>query len=82
MRALFNPTNKDFSVTYDIHETGIPETYTVKSMETEYFDEPIFSHVKKHLLDFLINERGTNPTFLEDVKECEKEIDTDLWINK
>ena len=78
---LFNPTRNKFSVTYDTNNDGKPITYEIMPTETADFDEPIYSHVKKHLIDFVVNERGVNPTFKLEVDSIEKEINADLWTD-
>lgn len=53
---LYNPLNKDFSITYDINKDKKPKTFTVPSKEIVTFDEPVASHVRKHLANAVLNE--------------------------
>ena len=82
MKTLFNPTQKPFSVTYDLSGDKSPETFTINALESESYDEPIYSHMKKHLMDHVINLRGINPTFPLEVDKVRKDVEVEIWTNK
>ena len=75
---VFNPTNNNFTVKYATHD-GLPESYTVHSLEIEYFEPRIAKHIKKHLADHIINKRGVKSGNYEATREeVLKEISVDL----
>lgn len=74
-KALYNPLATDFVVKYDINGDMKPVEINVPSMAISYFEEPLFSHVRKHLIDDICNSRNINTTLKEDVKEVEEEVD-------
>jgi len=77
-KALYNPISNDFSVTYDINGDGHPLKFVAPSMTISYFEEPIFSHVRKHLLDHILNVRNLNPTIPANRESIEKEVDVEI----
>lgn len=67
---LFNPSLKDFAKTYD-DGSGHKE-YVMKAGEITPFSSVVARHMKKHLIDFLINEREMDPFKADEVaKEVE-----------
>lgn len=74
---LYNPLLKDFSVQFN-DGSGI-KTYTLKSKEIEAFPTPIAKHIRKHLVDFVINERGVISTDRVAVSKIKEEIEVKLW---
>lgn len=74
-KILFNPLKRDFSVNYDINGNGKPLTFTARSMTITRFDEPIYDHVKKHLITEILNERELNPTIPKNTEDIIKEIE-------
>jgi hypothetical protein len=54
---LYNPLREDFSVTYDLKGDGNPELFTIPSKEIKTFEEPIASHVRKHLADAVLDKK-------------------------
>lgn len=71
---IFNPLLKDFSVYFD--NDGSREKHTIRGKDTERFPEPIGKHVKKHLVDFVLNERDGDPML--DREKTEKEVEVKL----
>ena len=69
---LFNPTTEDFNVKY------AGKTYVLKSLESDEFSYRIALHVKKHLVDFLINKREMGYVTPEERQELEKEVEMKL----
>lgn len=55
---LLNPLKDDFSVFYDINGDGKPIEYRAKSGQITHFNEIVGKHVKKHLIEQIINVRG------------------------
>lgn len=55
---IYNPLSHEFSVKFDYLGNGVPQEFTVGSQEIAWFDKPVFEHVKKHLTDAVLNERG------------------------
>jgi len=76
---VYNPTHDDFSDNYDTNGNGVPITYVVPAREMEYFDEVIANHVKKHLVNRLINEWGSKPNPELARKRYMKEVDVNMW---
>jgi len=77
-KFLFNPLNKDFTVKYDINGDLSPEEFTILGMELKSFDEPLYSHMKKHLITFIANEREVNPSMPLILEGILKEIEAEL----
>ena len=76
-KSLYNPLNKDFKTTYDINGDCKPIEFIIPGMQIVAFEEPIFIHMRKHLIDFVVNERGVNPTIPQNITDIEKEVDVD-----
>lgn len=74
-KLLFNPLTRPFTVTYDIHGTGQPESYTIEALDLAEFEEPIASHVLKHLANEVYNQRGPKINPEQDITDISKEID-------
>jgi regulator of sigma D len=71
MLTLWNPTKHDFTCKYD----GL-DCRTAKSLEyTRYDNESEWLHVRKHLIDFVVNTRGIKSTDAVAVNKIEKEVD-------
>jgi len=77
-KFLYNPLNDDFKITYDINGDLQPKEFCINGMSLESFEEPLYSHMKKHLITFIANKREVNPSMpliLECIlKEIEAEI--------
>lgn len=77
-KFLFNPLNENFKIKYDINGDSNPEEFCINGMSLEAFDEPLYSHIRKHLITFVANKREVNPSMpliLEGIiKEIEAEI--------
>lgn len=56
--GVYNPTNEEFSVQYDVNGDGNPVTFTLKAMDIEYFDPVVAEHIKKHLADKILYSKG------------------------
>lgn len=76
IQRIFNPLLKDFSKMYDAGD-GRKE-YTVKAREISEFPTPIARHLKKHLIDFIMNEREVDPLDKASLSEIEREIEVNL----
>lgn len=64
---VYNPLVTDFIITYDINEDSKPVTYTARAQEITYFDnEVVADHVKKHLVDAILNKRGVKVSWRVD----------------
>lgn len=57
--GIYNPLSNDFSCSYDSDGKG-PQEYKVPSREIAYFTPEIAKHIKKHLYDAIVNDRGLN----------------------
>ena len=55
---LLNPLKEDFSVKYDINGDANPIEFTAKAGKITTFDELVGNHMKKHLVEQIINVRG------------------------
>lgn len=75
MISLFNPLSRDFSVTYDINNDKHPITFTIPSFDVAEFDPVVADHIKKHLADAVLNERGVKTNWEADHKDVCKEIE-------
>lgn len=67
LKKLYNPLSRDFTVTYDIHETGEPVAFTIHAEEIESFEEPVALHIAGHLAYELAQQIRGRGTF-EDAK--------------
>jgi len=66
---LYNPDTEDFSVKYG------PKTYTLKSLDSDEFQYTIARHMKRHLINHLINRRGLGYINPDQRKEIENEVE-------
>jgi hypothetical protein len=57
--GVFNPTSSDFFCKFDADGKG-PVVYTVPSRDIAYFTPAVARHIKKHLFDAIVNDRGLN----------------------
>lgn len=57
-RSVLNPTPTDFTVTYDLDENGVGESWTLHSMELTDLPEPVAIHAAKHLADKILFSRS------------------------
>jgi len=55
---LLNPLSEDFSVTYDVNGDAKPVKFTAVALKITTFDELVGNHVRKHLVEQIINVRG------------------------
>lgn len=52
--GVYNPTDEEFSVQYDVNEDRSPITFTIKPLDIEYFEPSVANHIKKHLADKIL----------------------------
>jgi len=77
-KALKNPLLNDFTVEYDKHGAN-PKTLTIPAGEIKEFEEPYFSHIKRHLASEVLHERGMKRTgAVATLKEINEEIELDI----
>ena len=77
MIRLYNPDVKDFSVFYD-DGSGRKE-YTIKALEMEEFPYVIGGHVKKHLIDRILNKRGAGVS--GNIPEAKRKIAKEIEVS-
>ncbi len=77
-----NPTDDDFSVTYDINNNGKPVTFTVPSHTIEYFEPIIAEHIIKHLAQKIVFSRAIKTNYEDEFEETKKGLVVDLWSSK
>lgn len=77
-KYLYNPQNKDFVFKYDINGDMSPKEYIIPGMSLVDFEEPLYSHAKKHLITFIANEREVNPSMPLILEGIIKEIEAEL----
>lgn len=77
-KALYNPLNQDFYVKYDINGDMNPVEFTANAMAISYFEEPVWEHVRKHLIDHVMNFRNLNPTIPANRDGIIKEVDVEI----
>ncbi len=75
---LYNPLSTNFTTHYDINGDKNPVDFTIHANEIEYFDPVIARHMKKHLADAVLNERGIRTNAEDDLKAIMKEIEVGL----
>ena len=73
-KPIFNPLKNDFTVNYDIDGNLNPKPFTAKSFEFTYFKEPIYSHIKRALVEAIIHYRNINPILEEPRRQIELEV--------
>ncbi|HEX9060847.1 MAG TPA: hypothetical protein VF941_11765 [Clostridia bacterium] len=49
MKKIYNPTNENFSVKYDINGDGQSQTFTIHAGEIEAYEDIVADHIAKHL---------------------------------
>ena len=70
MTTLYNPSIKDFQCKYNGENLKI-----AKSMDfTSYENEVHGKHVRKHLIDFIVNERSIRHTDKQSINKVIQEI--------
>ena len=69
---LFNPLDDDFTVRWH----GKP--LTVNALEITVLPRPEAEHIKKHLIDYIINQRSIHMPTEKDRKAIAKEIEVEL----
>ena len=72
---IYNPTNRDFSCFYDRENNRTP--YIIKSKTITEMPIDVADHVKKHLADFVMNERTIKTNHEDELREVMKEISVD-----
>lgn len=77
MKKLYNPTSKDFTVSYDIKGDGQPQQFTIHSEEMESFDEPVAEHIKKHLAHQIAVSIKGKGTYEDAYKKAKRMIEKD-----
>lgn len=75
---VYNPLLVDFEVKYDINGTNEPETFVIHGGEIEYFNAPVAEHIKKHLANKIIQERGVKTNHEDEYKAILQELTPDL----
>lgn len=71
---LYNPLSDEFKCTYRDKDNK-PVEYKMRPNEITYFDKHLADHMKKHLADAIINERGIRVNAEYDRVEIYKEIE-------
>lgn len=77
-RILRNPTTSDFVVT-KARENGGNHVYLIRALETQEYDEPLASWIKKHLANHVLNTRpliGGNSELT--LKKINEEIEIEI----
>jgi hypothetical protein len=72
---LFNPSKNSFSTTYDINGNGSPLMFTIDGLDFADFNDIVGEHMKKHLADFILNERGIKTNAFDDLDKIKREIE-------
>lgn len=68
--VLYNPENEDFTCTFQ------GKSYTAPAHQIKEFDYHVGKHIKKHLIDFIYQNRDmTKRTYDSVIQELEKEVD-------
>lgn len=80
-KAIYNPDNEDFTITYDLNEDKIPLTYTIHAKEYGVFPEPVANHIVKHLADKIIRKREVQTNYEDEYNQVVREI-KDEWFLK
>ena len=70
--GVYNPLSSDFSCNYD-DGNGVKK-YTVPSRDIAYFIPATAKHIKKHLYDEILEDRGLNGILLNADPKKKKEI--------
>lgn len=73
-KNLYNPLPKSFTITYDLEGTGNPQEFTARAMDITSFDEPVYSHMKKHLADAVVWHKGIKVNYDHDLAQALKEV--------
>jgi hypothetical protein len=69
---LFNPLAEDFTVLFH----GKP--LTINALEIAVLPRPQAEHIKTHLTNHIINERGINLPNEDDIKAIHRELEVEL----
>jgi hypothetical protein len=69
---IYNPDTEDFTVEY----SGVP--YTIRALEMESYPTHIANHIKKHLANKLLHDRGIKINPDADLEAIKKEIEVEL----
>ena len=77
--AVYNPTSSDLVVTYDVSGKGKPVEFKIPATQIAHFDPSVVDHVKKHLVNLLINEHGSHPNVEDAKKRYMREISLDIF---
>ena len=72
---LFNPLDYDFECTYRRDSDNKPMPYKMRAREITYFSPRLAEHMKKHLSDAILNERGIEFNAELDRENIYKEIE-------
>jgi hypothetical protein len=76
---VYNPLNDDFTVMFDVTGKSNPVEFRVPAREVETFEKKVADHVKKHLINELINRKGSKPNAEVAKERYMNEISIDLW---
>lgn len=77
-KVIYNRLLTDFSVKWDISGEN-PKEFTVLAGDVLEIEEPYATHVKKHLANAILNERGLKNGNAElTLREINEEIDIDI----
>ena len=75
--GVYNPLNTDFTVRY-ANGSSFPQEYTAKAGDITFFDSTIAEHVKKHLVDELLNRNWPKDGNVEIARErLRKQVSVD-----
>lgn len=72
--SIYNPLTEDFSVSYDISGTGAPTRFTIPAKTSAKFDPSLAIHIKKHLINKVLQLRGFDYPTEKLIKEVNVEI--------
>lgn len=75
---IFNPLKEDFSVYLDVAGNGHPMAFTIRAQELGKFDPMVSAHIKKHLINKLIQVEGIKTPTEADIQRLDKQISAKL----
>lgn len=73
-KSLYNPLSNDF--TYELfNDDNEAVSYTIHSLEIEFYESPVYDLLKKHLIDAISNDRELGLYDMEGLAQIKKEIE-------
>lgn len=69
---IYNPSTDDFTVKYEGKE------YSIGALDMQEYPYHIANHIKKHLADYILHERGIKTNPQDDLAEIKKEIEVSI----